>query len=159
MKPVLKRPFAFWLPAFILLFLLYAWVDSCSHSTRGTLWHQIPRQGTGLESTLSDSRFTFGVSRFSGLNPMSPGIETWFDRNGLPAYHASWWFPLPAIQHEDRSNPAVGYHIYRVILPLWFLVLAHIALWLMLLAWHRRRIKRHSSLPPAQPHSGLKISA
>jgi hypothetical protein len=148
MSPLHKRPFAFWLPAFGLLFLLWAWANSMHHgsaieremlmTSRSGLYSAEPRE--------SASNFE-GAIIFTTLEVISPENYT-ITRGPIELQRTPHpgreWFPTTL----RRSIPAQDTVIFHeLILPHWLLILAYLALWSIASAWRRHRLK-HRPPPP-----------
>ena len=170
-----KRPFAFWLPAFGLLFLLWSWVDSCHHVTTGYVGYGTGDPFAGGSIILRESRLAFNLDRTSGARPVgrphraSPyhaGTTRWeIGRNS-----DTWWFPLPEIssRHESGPSSSIPGRIYEssshtLSIPHWCLALAYLFFWWLAHRWTRRRLNERqvsaaSSLSsPPQPKTGLDL--
>jgi hypothetical protein len=138
----LKRPFALWLPAFLLLFLLWVWGLSCYHSFQFIHWDNTRDRSKSIKFTYGSSRLEFIVTRARGELSGEPSSGTRYLRKKIPGDEAASWFPLPRLTRSDRSIPGLQAHTYHLILPLWVLALFYLALWWAALRWHARRQRR-----------------
>lgn len=140
---LLKRPFAFWLPAFILAFLLWAWGLSCYQSFRLTHWSQHDEHSRLIQLDFGASRLATTFAQSSADKIRRPSTsDTRFNREDYPPDHFHWWFPLPGIEHRDDSIPGIQSYHYRIIIPCWLIILLYLGLWRLALRRHDRRIQR-----------------
>jgi hypothetical protein len=159
---MLRRPFAFWLPAFGLLFLLWSWADSRHYNSTAALSFLNAQEITSFIISAEDSCLILQSGHVSGLRPPKKGpVLPGWHRYKLSPGRFVLLFPMPKTETKKEGIGTSGGPIHSelssVFIPIWCLILAHIALWLSLLAWHRRRIQHHPSLPPAQPQADLEL--
>jgi hypothetical protein len=130
-----------------LLFLLWAWWDSCSRASGFNHWRQGHTNGLGLTVVSVDSKLTMRCTRTDGVKLVPFGVHGDFLREEVFFEEPSDIFPPAKASHMDQSEPGnFEHHIYHVTLPHWLLILTYLALWSLLLFWRSRRIKRLSRL-------------
>jgi hypothetical protein len=140
---MLRRPFAFWLPAFILAFLLWAWGLSCYQSFRLTHWSQEEERSRLIQLDFGASQLAATVAKSSADKIRRPSnSDTRFVREEFPPTHSHWWFPLPGIEHRDESIPGIQSHLYRILIPCWLIVLLYLGLWRLAVHRYDRRTRR-----------------
>jgi hypothetical protein len=123
MRSLLRRPFAFWLPAFVSGSLLWAWVDSCYHVS--SIRVEFPGSALELGHSWSNLSFTYYESGMRGGGPRR--IST--GREELPPDQMHWWFPLPAWQLKKGGGFGARMRDYYMVLPHWVIVLAWGGAW------------------------------
>jgi hypothetical protein len=154
MPRLLKRPFAFWLPAFGLLFLLWSWADSCYHTTTVYLGYtgadsfvscSMRARSSALVFNSATASGSFAVGRPRKASPLHAATN----RYEVPIDSSSWWFPLPDItrKHETAPSRSIPGRTYQytelsVSIPHWCLIPAYLALWWAALRWHSRRVNK-----------------
>ncbi|MEK7951617.1 hypothetical protein [Luteolibacter soli] len=119
-----------WLGLIILLFLIWAWAKSRSHSDRICLFVQ-PGIIHFLRSRGGYLQWDCAYGHFSGPHP--PLIT--FDSTSRP------WNPglLPApLRYDEHPNRP---YIIRVGIACWFITLLYLIPWLTFLAWRWQRHK------------------
>ena len=154
MRPIFKRPFAFWLPTFGLLFLLWSWADSCYQSTTTYFGYNGGNHSIGGSIGVRESRLAFNLSRTSGSRMVgrpraaSPFKSSTTRHVSGPDYH-TWWFPLPdhSSQHESEPSKSIPgrrheFSSHTFSIPHWCLIPAYLALWWAALRWHSRRVNK-----------------
>jgi hypothetical protein len=117
----LHRSLTLWLGLLGLLSLLGTWIDSTRYGTEASFRR--------LAVTHADS----ALELFLGHGPTRRSITS-FHRQAFTSGTPQWF---PAYHWEYASG-----HFTRFLLPHWLLVLAYTTLWIALLAWRQRRIKR-----------------
>lgn len=154
---MLRRPFAFWLPAFILLFLCWAWADSRRNCSVVSCGFMRGDDITAILITAEDSCLILGVSQTHGLRPPKHRpVFAGSHRYELPPKSDTPWFPRPKTETQREGIQANGSAIrtiYRNLhLPFWCLIPAYIAGWLLLLHRWRKRLKHHALPHMATDH-------
>jgi hypothetical protein len=166
MPPLHKRPFTFWLPAFGLLFLLWAWADSRrSGSTVAVGYSPIINVGMGAEGSCLTLRSTRHSDRAIALSPTPPRSPffAYSSRYELPPQPSIPWFPRPRGNHSGISLEMTGIplSITRTLqIPFWCIIPVYTAGWLLLLTHWRKRLKRRDRptvSPPAPPQTDLDL--
>lgn len=110
-RVLLKRPFAFWLPAFGFLFFLWMWVDSCYNTTSLHLNFATRDSKILFPFRSFASRLEVGLEHTAGTL-LAPGLlEPDFGRYKLHD-HSYWWFPLPETAYHRDGGPGSG-HVRR----------------------------------------------
>ena len=157
MRSILKRPFAFWLPAFGLLFLLWAWVDSCYHTAVIALDYTATNSRTSLSIDHAPAALRLNRERVSGIAIARHPPEPSFRRDRLPDHYSYWWFPLPSTSYfrEAHPNPRLPGVIYERVrrsfnIPYWCLVLTYLLCWAALHRQTRRKQKVQQAIAAAQ---------
>jgi hypothetical protein len=160
MLPLLRRPFAFWLPTFGLLFLLWAWVDSCRYHTFFSQG-EVSTHGGYRDITVHHSygALTVFYQRVSGTTLTTFPSGHVFTRTRLD--HFARIAPAPSFKskteestyyQDDRPHQRLDINL---LLPHWLLILLYLALWSLAFYCRHRRTKRsltkHPS--PAQPQT------
>jgi hypothetical protein len=147
MRSLLRRPFGFWLPAFGLAFLLWAWADSCYHTSRMEVWGPRTRDGGwGLTLVHNNAALSViyqrvsGVTRGSGPSPAGFGTG----RFELGPDSSAWWFPLPLLGSSVTKDPQTSYRwvMRQLVLPHWLLIAGAVGLWWIGLRWSAKRRER-----------------
>ncbi|MCW1916997.1 hypothetical protein OJ996_25635 [Luteolibacter sp. GHJ8] len=126
---MLRSPFAFWLPAFVLLFLCWAWVDSTSHvsgvdlsfDTRSSLILVSVNHGNSVLHLKLDH--TAG----GGAPGDSYAANPW--RVPMPAGYRYRWFPPP------RFSARPGF----LDVPHWLVILVYLMVWSFAITRRNRR--------------------
>ncbi|MCW1916996.1 hypothetical protein OJ996_25630 [Luteolibacter sp. GHJ8] len=153
---MLRRPFAFWLPAFVLLFLCWAWADSRRNSSAISCSYM--RRDDDIKTiiiTAEESSLVLGASQTQGLRiPKHHPVSVGRRRYELPPKSFTPWFPLPKTMTQGEGIGTSGgpiSSIYQTLhIPFWCLILAYIAGWLLLLHRWRKRLEHHA--PPPHGH-------
>jgi hypothetical protein len=149
-KPFLKRPFALWLPAFGLLFLLWLWADSRHHAMTGYLgYNRDPNAGTFFVET-QPSTLVLSLARVSGeARPPGRPLAAGTMRVKIPPHIATPRFPLPDADSEYESAPSSSipgatfeFTVRSLSIPIWCLIPLYLVLWWAALRWHARRVNK-----------------
>jgi hypothetical protein len=152
----MPRSLLFYLALPVLIFLLWAWVDSMS-------------QESGIEirkHTVSPTRTSLSRDSLRNrnsaveiiVNHPSHGDRARTERDLIilprsPASGGSWWPAAEYAREQEFDSPAFS---RSAIIPHWLLVLLYLILWSLAFTWRHRRLKRASKLhSPAQPQTDL----
>ncbi|MCW1916998.1 hypothetical protein OJ996_25640 [Luteolibacter sp. GHJ8] len=156
---MLRRPFAFWLPAFVLLFLCWAWADSRRNSSAVSLGFMRGQEIECVIITAEDSSLVLGASQTHGLRPpKNRPVFAGSHRHDLPPKSSTPWFPRPKteiLKEGIGTSSGPIRTIYRNLhIPFWCIIPAYFAAWMFLLHRWNKRLR----LRP-MPQSRLETSA
>jgi len=137
----LHRSLLFWSGLFTTLSVLWCWVDSQYYisafgRTTGGLYlgiHQLPSR---IELVVWDE-----------VGATGPGWKT-SRTDSVPDFLHEDPF-LPFHYRTDRLSPHLGGLQHRLVFPHWFLLLAAVSLWFLLLFLRAGRLRRASSSAPS----------
>jgi hypothetical protein len=164
MRPIFKRPFAFWLPAFGLLFLLWSWADSRHYHSSAAISFSKGLEISSLLISSEKSCLTLQSAHISGMrSPKGRPVSAGSNRYKLRPGPDRPWFPMPKTETEQENLNTISAPIHStlrsLLIPHWLIILIYLILCSIAFAWHHRRIQRHltknPSLPPAQPQADL----
>jgi hypothetical protein len=155
------KSLVFYLGLPVFLFLLWAWADSNFHHSSLRKSGTTPSRTLYYTTVIANSPGAVWVSHRTRKGNHGK-ITGPFVLGRAPLQGLRTWFPAPEYKHLPGAtyNPRVTDKDQAhtlITLPHWLLILLYLALWSLAFLWRRRRNKRSSA--PAQPHSGLEISA
>ena len=153
MRRALHRSVGFWLGCFVLVFLLWVWVDSWKVETSlERMWFiEAPAEidysvlsGPHTDEVAVDSgRIIISWGRAVIRDPLVRTSCFPFHAAREPAEPGGEWFATPVVRrYEDGESLRAMVVAYRVVVPMWGIVGLYVMGCGGVMWWRRRRLKR-----------------